>query len=398
MRSPTLWRINSSTPAQQPLALEALRTGLRRHLGAAWLVTCLVQIGERQQAYVGLEGCPGCLSSRCEAGCRVEALRRTLRAASSALTLSAVRRGLAERPYTRAVVALPTRRAEPLTGDLLQPWPEARLTITLRPGLLGASGLAAGATLHVGEGGPDPAATLQLRGWRAWRQWRLRAPDFPTTPSLRVRALPHAPWLLLPATAAAAPAPTTPDEAGSGDETGPLVEGALVAEQPEPHGAVASALSRVLAGETVFRPADAPGSARAAGARGSGRSGVIEAPGIWPVGPGQGNGAITPAVLEGLFKRLCGEPASEGADCATTGLTLRRLNLLLGDRHNEHSRAVLLWLDAAGLLDAPADPAQPWDSPRALATSDTATIATKLRETALPTPEAVEQAKLAIKK
>jgi hypothetical protein len=167
------------------------------------------------------------------------------------------------------------------------------------------------------------------------------------------------------------------------------------------HEAVAPMLKRLLDGEVVFRPARPASTAspvRGAAARAGGASDVAALGGLWPVGPGQGNGAITPAVLEGLFTRLCGEPLSSGSDDVSTDITLRRLNLLLGDRHNEHSRAVLLWLDAAGLLEAPADPAQPWAAPRRLVTNDAAAIAMKLREAPLPDPAAVEQAKRTMKK
>lgn len=398
MHHPTLWRINGASPDLALADPEALPTGLRRHLRTAWLTICLVQIHTRQQVYVALAGCPGCAHDRCEAGCRVEALRRTLRAAAHPLSLGPVRRGLAERPYTRRAVAIPTRRARPLDPTMLQPWAEARLTVTLRPGPRGR--LLAGATLHVGTDGPDPAAVLRQLGWRAWRGWRTDAAGLPSAPQLRVWAYPGAPWMPLPCVVA--PATPGPQEQAAAHEQ-PAANAAWgPADTADPgvlaeHARLAERLGRILRGETVLTSPLARSPAASAGAAPAeaGRMEPAQPGGGWPDGPGAGNGAISPAVLEALIARLLDESGPERAD---SGLTLRRMNLLLGDRHNEHSRAVLLWLEAAGLLATPADPDQPWAAPRALEVRDPAVIAARLRSAALPDAAAVERAKRTMKK
>lgn len=402
MRSLTLWRLNGAAPGLALADPEALPTGLRRHLRTAWLVTCLVQIRSRQQAYVGLVGCPGCAHGRCEAGCRVESLRRTLRAAAHPLALSPVRRGLAARPYTRHIVATPTRHARPLPPAVLLPWAEARLTVTLRPGPRGR--LLVGAALSVGADGPDPAATLRHLGWRAWRGWRAGAPDFPSAPQLRVWPYPGPPWLLLPT----AREPAGAELQGRPDPHGEPADVASAEAQAEAsaeaalaaHARAAERLRRILGGEALAAPPQARAADRDGGGvpNGAGAAPDSAAADGWPAGPGQGNGAITPAVLAALFARLLNAAGPDGAQGAESGLTLRRMNLLLGDRHNEHSRAMLLWLAAAGLLAAPADAEQPWAAPRALTATDPDAVMARLRATALPTAAAVEQAKRTIKK
>lgn len=196
MSTKILWRIDGvsvDAPLNRP---EALTTGLMRHLRTSGLVSSLVQIRDRQQAYVSLSGCVGCAHGRCEVGCRVEALRRTLRAAHPMITLTAVPRGMARRPYTRLAVAVPTAQAQPLTGELLHEWAEARLTVAFVP--TPWRQLAAGAALYVGAEGASPLARLRTLGWRAWAWWSSRAPDRPITPQPWLWIWPADPWLLLP--------------------------------------------------------------------------------------------------------------------------------------------------------------------------------------------------------
>ncbi len=78
-----------------------LADALRLHIEQAdGLSTLVVQIGERQQAYLQAEGCPRCHQERCVAGCRVQLLQRGLRAGLPTSSLRLVRDGLQARPYT----------------------------------------------------------------------------------------------------------------------------------------------------------------------------------------------------------------------------------------------------------------------------------------------------------
>lgn len=165
----TLWRV--ALTADQPVARpDQLVLGLRRHLAVASLRAAVVQIGERQQAYIALDGCSGCAHGRCVEGCRVEALRRTLRAAcGSSVALSLVKTGLSPRPYTRRYVLrpMPARSEDvaPLSGAHLRAWPEARLTVAWNAAQKGVPSCAV--TLHLGELGPEPSQELAALGWQA---------------------------------------------------------------------------------------------------------------------------------------------------------------------------------------------------------------------------------------
>src|SRR5262245_54717436 len=110
-----LWRLEGAIPEalRDP---ERLADGLRLHLAHAGLITVLMQIGERQQAYVVLAGCAGCAYGRCEPGCYVDLLRRLLQACFTSCDLHPVRDGLAQRPYERAILIVPSKDARPLDG------------------------------------------------------------------------------------------------------------------------------------------------------------------------------------------------------------------------------------------------------------------------------------------
>ncbi len=160
----SLWRLNNATTLHHPATLTE---GLERHLARDDLLSVLVQIGTQQQGYVALRGCEGCQTDSCTIGCRMALLGRVLRASFSAQTaLDAVPLGLALRPYTRAALAWPTPQSEPLAGDLLAPWSEARLTVHWRRRVLPQL-LVCTALLLVGNEGPDPVAALRAAQWRA---------------------------------------------------------------------------------------------------------------------------------------------------------------------------------------------------------------------------------------
>src|SRR5690349_10750093 len=109
----TLWRLDGATDATliQP---DRLEQGLKLHLEYTQLSTVLMQIGEQEQAYIGIGGCEGCAQERCLPGCYVELLRRLLRVCFDSCTLHPVPGGLTKRPYCRVALAWPTAKAAPL--------------------------------------------------------------------------------------------------------------------------------------------------------------------------------------------------------------------------------------------------------------------------------------------
>lgn len=208
MGNVTLWRVEGGVTSATSVRSEALVLGMRRHLDYAPLYSSLVHINGRQQAYIALEGCPGCVHGRCDVGCRAEALRRTLRAAyGESLSLSIVRRGLAPRPYQRCYVLNPLVVASVplLDGTLVKAWPEARLTLAWNGSVKTKQALSA--VLYVGADGPDPCEVVADAGWKAQKRPILPmrgVPNVPTDDLVAVGARllwPRDPWLLLPAPA-----------------------------------------------------------------------------------------------------------------------------------------------------------------------------------------------------
>lgn len=197
----TLLRIGAAT-AQEP-DRDALVAGLRNHLAHDALASCLVQVGAAQRAYVALQGCPGCTTGRCSVGCRVELLRRTLRAAlGEQVALIPIRRGLDSSCYRHILWAWPmSPSAEPVGGEILTGWPRARVALRWRQG--GARRRVSALVCLGGAGGPDVAARLRAHGWAALEapaithRW-LTSPFGPIA-HWRGGALAGEPWLLLPA-------------------------------------------------------------------------------------------------------------------------------------------------------------------------------------------------------
>ena len=202
MTERSLWRLDGATAATlvQPVRLEQ---GLRLHIAHTELTMVLMQIGDQQQAYIGVGGCDGCTHGRCVPGCYVELLKRLLQVCFDACTLRAVAGGLATRPYRRAVLAWPTAKVEPLANMPLAPWREARLIVHWRGTQRQISSVV---LLAVGADGPDPAAVLRAAGWRAWALPGALGPKLANSASLPTlpfpRAWRHAPALLWPEEAA----------------------------------------------------------------------------------------------------------------------------------------------------------------------------------------------------
>lgn len=197
------WRI-SDAAALAGGDLATLATGLRHHLAVADLHSALVQIGDRQQAYVSLSGCPGCAAGRCVEGCRVDLLRRALRAAGGrAVALEPVAEGLNPLGYRSFLWAWPARRdATPLCGELLAGWQRARLVVHWHA--LPQRRLWASALLALGGevDGPPLAPRLAEAGWSVQAvpsllQWGAAEPRW-LLAGLCGAVWSRSPWLALP--------------------------------------------------------------------------------------------------------------------------------------------------------------------------------------------------------
>lgn len=374
-----LWRL---TGADLPLDTEArssLARSLRLHVAHAPLDSVLMRIGVAEQAYVVLAGCRGCAWNRCEGGCRVALLRRAFGEHAPTLGLAPVRGGLATRPYTRAVLGVPVGDG-PLQAELVQHWPEARLAVQWQPDR--RREVTAAALLLVGEDGPDPAGLLRERGWRAWplpaalgQRWAMR----PLPPVLPFgRALRGEPELLLlhgATTGETGFRAHEEREGGVSGEAGPTDSGApLVTER----------LDEGLAGWLRELLAD---PARVAGA-----PIVPEEPGEpspWPLGPG----SLQPAALGSLVTQLIAEPSFQSTRKGQSGISKGRLAGLKHPGLSENiARALMVWLDRAGVLAPPEDGQLPWRAPRPFALTDLEQIAAKLRDTPIPTSEEIRAA------
>jgi hypothetical protein len=200
----TLWALERATPDTLRNA-GLLADALRLHIEQAGLTTLVVQIGDRQQAYLQTNGCPRCHQERCIAGCRVQLLQRGLRAGLPASTLRLVRDGLQTRPYRRTVLAWPTAEAQALDASLIHPWRDARLVLHWhREQRWGQpAGLTVGAVLTLSDGGPDPLSLLRTIGWNGYVTpfGRRLARLSPRSTPLR-RPWSHDPHVLLPVPAA----------------------------------------------------------------------------------------------------------------------------------------------------------------------------------------------------
>jgi hypothetical protein len=362
----TLWRLEGATTEFLHDAT-GLAAGLRLHLAHAPLTSTLVQIGDVQRAYVALDGCGGCLRGRCEPGCRVELLRRLLRASLDGATLQAVLRGLAARLYTRVALAWPGRNAHPLAGDILAAWEEARLSIHWQRGPRAT--ITASALLANGAGEGDPARVLAEHGWNALPlpPRLLSRIESGSLPLLKVgRLWHHEPALLLPA--AGGRVLEAPGHIASADEG--------IADTPAT-SPLAQALDRILA--LAREPAPATGATTELA--GAGEADAAGSP--WPAGPGR----MRPGEVATLVERLLSDPAIVAA--TPPGVTKGRLRGLVEPGLAE---PLLAWLDAAGVLAEPSRPELRWREPRPLREREPDAIADRLRRTPLPDDPAVQAA------
>jgi hypothetical protein len=158
----TIWRVDMT--ATTTIDHSRLADGLRLHVAHSPLTTVAMQIADRQQCYVVLDGCPGCLTEQCPIGCRAALFRRLFATCLVGVDLCAIAppQGFARRPYRRGALARPGPDAQSLDTTLLHPWHEARLlvhwTSTKRA-------MRSSALLLTSAEAPDPAAQLRAAGW-----------------------------------------------------------------------------------------------------------------------------------------------------------------------------------------------------------------------------------------
>lgn len=353
-----LWRLCATEP-QAPLTEPAeLAAGLQLHVIHAALDSVVMRIGAQQQHYVVMHGCGGCTRGRCEPGCRVEMFRRLLLRHAPTLTLQHIAGGLATRPYTRAVVAFPTRKAQ-LHRALLAPWPEARLAVSWRRGK--GQPFQASALLMVGAEGPSPSKLFREHGWQPWpilSSVGLRWAYAPIPPALPVsRPSQRVPTLLLPV--------ERPTE---------KPEPAAVTRLDGLDGQLTTWLQALLADPR--RPQEEQvGPAR------------DTTPSLWPAGPG----TLAPAALGTLVAQLVTEPSFQSERKGQSGLSKGRLVKHAGLSENA-ARALMVWFDRAGVLAPPEDGQSPWRAPRPFVLTDLEQIAAKLRDYPQPTGEEIRAA------
>ena len=355
-----LWRLISA-PDEPLTKSELLTAGLQLHARHATLDSLLVRIGSEQQRYLVLTGCSGCAQERCEPGCRVELLRRLLGRHAPHLRLQIVPGGLAPRPYRWAALASPGSSAL-LPMDLLQPWPEARLLVSWRPGRRDSAVIVA-LLLLVGADGPDPRWALRELGWRPWalpHRLLLRWGGIAVPPPLPVGRPGGPPPTLFLADRCGEFAPSTDGQAD------------LNHVRNQDDQALAAWLQGLIA---VPHPP-------------TGGSPDLS-PSPWPVGPGR----LGPAALGRLLEQLLTEPSFQSERRGQSGLSKGRLTGLkqLGLSEAD-ARTLMVWFDRAGILAQPEVGQNPWRAPRPFALTDREAIAAQLHATPLPSTEEVRAA------
>lgn len=353
-----LWRLCDTELQTSLIEPAELAAGLQLHIAHAALDSVVMRIGTAQQRYLVMTSCAGCAHGRCVPGCRVEMFRRLLLRHTPALTLQHIAGGLATRPYTRVVIALPARRVQ-LHSDLLTPWPEARLVVSWRRGK--RSAVLASALLIVGPEGPDPGPVLREYGWQPWpvpSALGLRWACAPIPPTLPYgRPCPAAPTLLLPSTG-------QPEQ-----------------RHPSPPTSLQGLDEQLTAWlKTLLVDPRQPQEESASQAQDS-------TPSPWPAGPG----TLAPRALGRLVEQLIAEPGFQSERKGQSGLSKGRLVKNAGLGENV-ARTLMVWFDGAGVLAKPEDGQGLWRAPRPFALTDLELIAAKLRETPLPTSEEIRAA------
>jgi hypothetical protein len=439
-----LWRLEPHPLSRMPHP--ALANDLHVHLRYAPLMTVLMQIGSRQQSYIQTSGCPGCRHQRCHPDCRMQLLKRLLVADQVARDVRPIPLGLAIRPYTRMVLALPGPHAHMLDGQQLHPWRDARLWAVWR---MVTGRIVVGVALAVGADGPDPLLLLRSHGWYGWMApspvvrtgtrsslpWQLpygwmwphaaqillphHADSTPTDP-IAPPPLPRPTHPLPDATDALPlmvggqvlglltmalvlrtralleqieqpPTPTTiPVDSSIGDISDPAVA-TIPSDHPLP-------LPRRRRWSRPAHPPPTPAMASTTLDR------------VATNGENTTNDPVASPIAMPIDSAPATLPWVAGPDLAADdvahlitmlvqtprftmgpqhGVSVQGLKTHLGlDR--PHAKALLTWLDQAGVLAAPRFPAAPWQTPRPLVTCDLAEIAAKLASTPLPTADDIQ--------
>jgi hypothetical protein len=308
---------------------------LTLHVRHATLTCICMRVGERAQSYVAGEACVGCVTARCLPGCRAQLLRRTLASAGIRMSAVPLRRGLAQRPYCRAALALPSRGARLPDAQALASWQEARLCVSWR---MRGGRLWVGLLLRVGDDGPPPALELRHHGWLA----------LPASPRLQ--------WLAAPL----GPLPRSAPGAGPrlfGPVEVAVCAPAMLAVPQQPVSADDDRYAEALRSlEALDRRSLSEQAGAAAG----------QAP------------AIESQRLRHILHTLVTSAEFTEGRPGRVGLAASRLSRVLGLRQHE-ARMLLAWLDSAGLVAPPADPARPWIMPRPLLACDIDLIAARLQ-------------------
>ena len=346
--NPSLFRLSIPALPADPAAAGLLSLGLQRHLQDAALMALLVASAGQQRSYVALAGCAGCATRTCHPGCRVESLRRTLRAACGPTSdLHPLVRGLAPRDLPYAVLVLPNVNAQPFPLTLIAGSPEFQLSLRW------AVGARVAGLVQSRQPLPKLPAQLADLGWQAWplsplaRRWWQYWP---------ARHFPGEPWLPLLAEPSRPPvpalAPTSPAD---------LAHCAALSER----------LTQMLAG-TQVTPS-------------------LETSDPWPAGPHHAKSTLAPPALAALIDAILADPAI--GDAAEPGLRRGRLAPLLPSEQRCLITPLLVWWADAGLLAPPTDPGQPWRRARPLTTTDRDAIRLRLLATPLPDAAALAAAR-----
>ncbi|MDZ4720808.1 MAG: hypothetical protein SH847_20315 [Roseiflexaceae bacterium] len=155
-----LWQLHGNSPTDPARWAQ----GLALHIRHSPLTTIAMRIGDAQRSYIVLHGCGRCLHNDCAIGCPTSLFRRLVQAALPNGQLQPVPQpqGLAIRPYTNAALCWPLPHAQPLTADMLESWPEARLTLHWAHAM--RSPCVGGLLMTTAD---SPVIRLHEQGWRA---------------------------------------------------------------------------------------------------------------------------------------------------------------------------------------------------------------------------------------
>lgn len=419
-----LWRLD--TPRVLPD--EQLSQKLMLHLRYARISTLLVQIQSRQQCYMMTTGCADCRHDRCQPGCHTQLLRRILH--NYGLNMQPVPQGLAARPYTQLLLALPMPQAQLPTALDLAAWPEARLQLTwsmsgqqLRLALLLALTAA-----------PDNALDmLRRKGWRALQLPRLFVQHYATRPQpghipitarlsrlTTIQALNIMPVLpqgeiadgALPMPwACPHVAPETPGHAELGHlpecETMPApgaplactaTDGSADGIFPDFSSAYERLLALSQASQLRVQEVE-PMAQHTTGFSHSHRDGggarvesLSAHPDALPLSfdPSE-RLPFSIQQLEDWASILTSEATLHEGRPGRAGLAASRLAWALGVPMRT-ARMLMVWLDDAHMLDRPSNPLQTWNGPRPLITRDATELLRRLQATPAPDEERVQMA------